>query len=455
MVAVLSKTGIRLMPTTNAKARILLKKKRAVIYQYDPIFTIQLLDREDGGTQDIEYACDTGYIHVGISVKSQKHEYASEQRDLLLNEAEKHDDRRKYRRQRRSRLRYRKPRFDNRKKSKKPGWLAPSIKNKMEQQVSICNQYCKILPITRVVFEMGKFDTQLLQALESGKPIPEGADYQQGPRYQSETLRMAVFQRDNYKCLFCGRGIKEHAKLHVHHLGYLKGDHSNRMGNLATACEKCHTPKNHKPGGILYDKKPTLKPLKGAMFMTSVRWKMLELLKQAHPDIAVKVTYGAKTKLTRKNLSLQKSHVNDAYAIGLFHPKHRCRSRYLEKRRWNNRILEKFYDAKYIDSRTGEKQSGQQLFSGRSKRNKNLSGENLHQYRQQKVKKGKRVIRKQSYLIQPGTIVKFKGKKYIAKGVHCNGTRVILDNGKSVSVKKIRIIKYSGGWIASRKEKPD
>ena len=120
MVAVLSKTGIRLMPTTNAKARILLKKKRAVIYQYDPIFTIQLLDREDGGTQDIEYACDTGYIHVGISVKSQKHEYASEQRDLLLNEAEKHDDRRKYRRQRRSRLRDRKPRFDNRKKSKKP-----------------------------------------------------------------------------------------------------------------------------------------------------------------------------------------------------------------------------------------------------------------------------------------------------------------------------------------------
>ncbi|SFU57530.1 RRXRR domain-containing protein [Butyrivibrio sp. INlla21] len=54
MVAVLSKTGIRLMPTTNYKARKLLKSRRAVIYQYRP-FTIRLLDREDGNVQIVEF----------------------------------------------------------------------------------------------------------------------------------------------------------------------------------------------------------------------------------------------------------------------------------------------------------------------------------------------------------------------------------------------------------------
>ena len=53
MVAVLSKSGIRLMPTSNYKARRLLKSKRAKIYQYRP-FTIQLTDREDGNVQPVE-----------------------------------------------------------------------------------------------------------------------------------------------------------------------------------------------------------------------------------------------------------------------------------------------------------------------------------------------------------------------------------------------------------------
>ena len=45
MVAVISASGKRLMPTTERKARILLKKGRAEIYAYRPIFPIRLLDR--------------------------------------------------------------------------------------------------------------------------------------------------------------------------------------------------------------------------------------------------------------------------------------------------------------------------------------------------------------------------------------------------------------------------
>ena len=118
-VAVISNTGIRLMPTSEYRARHLLKAGKAVIEQYRPIFTIRLTDREDGKTQPIEDACDTGYQHVGVSIKSEKHEFAHAQYDMLSNEAERHNDRRKYHRTRRNRKRYRKPRFDNRPKKNK------------------------------------------------------------------------------------------------------------------------------------------------------------------------------------------------------------------------------------------------------------------------------------------------------------------------------------------------
>lgn len=111
-VAVISKTSMRLMPTSGYRARKLLRSKKAVIYGYHP-FTIRLTERASGDTQPVELCVDTGYIHIGISVKSGKH-----------------DSCRIYRRQRRSRRRYLQPRFDNRKR--KNGWIAPSLEHKKE-----------------------------------------------------------------------------------------------------------------------------------------------------------------------------------------------------------------------------------------------------------------------------------------------------------------------------------
>ena len=51
-VAVISKSGKRLMPTSFYRARKLIDSGRATIYSYRPIFTIQLTDREDGATQE-------------------------------------------------------------------------------------------------------------------------------------------------------------------------------------------------------------------------------------------------------------------------------------------------------------------------------------------------------------------------------------------------------------------
>lgn len=128
-VAVISKTGMRLMPTSGYRARKLLRSKKAVIYGYHP-FTIRLTERASGDTQPVELCVDTGYIHIGISVKSGKHEYLGAQIDTLTDERKKHDSCRIYRRQRRSRRRYLQPRFDNRKR--KNGWSAPSLEHKKE-----------------------------------------------------------------------------------------------------------------------------------------------------------------------------------------------------------------------------------------------------------------------------------------------------------------------------------
>ena len=70
-VAVISKTGVRLMPTSEYRARKLLDSGKAIIYGYRP-FTIQLTERETGDVQPVELCVDTGYIQIGVTVKSEK-----------------------------------------------------------------------------------------------------------------------------------------------------------------------------------------------------------------------------------------------------------------------------------------------------------------------------------------------------------------------------------------------
>ena len=442
MIPVISKTGKKLMPTSEYRARKLLARGKAVIDRYRP-FTIRLTEREDGDTQSIEIAIDTGYAHIGNSVKTEKHELSAVEVRPLVDEKKRHNDRRMYRRQRRSRLRHRKPKFDNRKR--KTDWLPPSLEHREDQNLAYLKQLMEVVPITSITMEMGQFDIQVLKAVEEGTPIPEGKDYQHGERYGIATLREAVFTRDGYTCQCCGRNIEDGAVLHVHHIQYRSMGGSNRMGNLITVCDKCHTPKNHKPGGKLWNWKPRVKSFAGATFMTTVRWMMYQKIRDVYPDVEVHITHGAETKERRRIMDISKSHVNDAFVMGSFHPKRRCRPVVFQKKRRNNRILEKFYDAKYIDSRDGSKKSGQQLFNGRTNRNHNTDTENLHKYRKEKLSSGRRSIRRQRYPIQPHDIVRYRGCDVETTGCHNHGTRLWI-HGVSVAINKVCLRKYSGGF---------
>ena len=446
-VFVISKDGERMMPTVRyGKVRHMLRDGKAVIYSREP-FTIQLTYETTGYTQPIEACQDTGYLHIGYSVKSETREFVSEQRDLLADEKQRHDVQRRYRRTRRNWLRYRKPRFNNRNKADK--WLAPSLKNKADRHIDLIARTAAVAPISTVTIELGEFDIQALKAIEMGSPLPESVDYQQGPRYQEQTLRSAVFHRDNHTCRVCGRSIKDGAVLHAHHMYFWRGQHGNSVDELITVCEKCHTSANHKPGGKLFGLDFKLPKLDAAAFMNSVRWYIYEQLKLRVPDVAIHVTYGAMTKVKRiDDCGLEKSHANDAYAMGSFHPAERADTMHYQKRRRNNRYLEKFYDAVYIDSRDGSKKKGSQLGCERTNRREPRdSDKSLRKYHGEKVSKGRRSIRRCRYAIQSGDQVIYKTKQYTAKGLQHYGQYIVLDGvDKAVSVKNVDLAKHITAW---------
>lgn len=453
-VGIISKSGKRLMPTKRlGKVRNMLRDGRAVVVGRRP-FTVQLTyETTEYTAEKLELAVDTGYQYAGLSVKSNIREYDRAQFNFLQNEKEKHDDQRSYRRTRRNRRRYRAPRFNNRVRSKREGWLAPSIRNKIDRHLDIIDRYVRSMPITDIILEVGQFDPRVLDAVDKGLPLPEGLDYQHGPMYGVNTLREAVFQRDHYKCCFCGRSaLKNGAILHVHHTLFWKGIHRDRVSELTTACEKCHTPPNHKPGGKLWGAVPKdfVKGYPEATFMNQAKWALYNAVKAKYGDsIHVHITYGAATKESRIGLGLEKSHTNDAFSMGVCHPSERAEESIFQKVRRNNRILSRFYDSKYIDSRDGSKKSGAQLFNGRINRNHKKDSENLHKYRAQKVSKGRTPTRTRRYPFQPGDEVLYKGKVVRIAGAQHYGEYLAVKGQKAIKAKDVRIYKYAGGWVQS------
>ena len=437
--------GTRLMPTSRRRARKLLKAGKAVIHKHRP-FTVRLTYESEKHTQPIELCMDTGIEHIGISIKSDKHEYVHARYDNLSDETERHNAQRMYRRTRRNRLRYRKARFDNRRKPE--GWTAPGIAHKKENHIRLFEMYAEVCPITSAVLEVGQFDPAAMQALEEGTVL-KGIDYQRGKKYQLANTREAVFVRDRYTCQVCGKSVKDGAVLAVHHIIPRSKGGTNRLNNLLTVCTGCDTSRNHKPGGKLHGLKPVTGTLKDAAYMNIVRWQMINALREEFPEIEIFHTYGSYTKVHRRELGqLAKTHANDAYAMGEFHPKHRHQEEHFKKRRRNNRVLSKFYDAKYLDVRDHTIKKGDQLGCNRTKRNVPRNNPNSgRMFRRHKISKGRVSVRKLRYDLQPGDTVLYQGKRYIAKGCHCNGNRVMLDNGKSVPIKQTRIVRFTGGWI--------
>ena len=462
-VYVVAKDGTPLMPTKKfGMVRHFLDEGKAVPLQTKP-FTIQLTYETTHHTQEVKLGIDTGYEKIGVSAVTTKEEVFAAEVKLLSGIVKRMEKRRKYRRQRRSRKRYRKPRFDNRKNSKPKGWLAPSIRHKKNSHIRFIKQQVgTILPLDKINVEVANFDIQKIK-----NPDLEGEKYQQGEQQGFFNLRQYILHRDEYECQnhncsnkgydHKSNGSKKKAKpLQVHHIGYWKDDMSDRPGNLITLCTTCHTPTKHKEGNSLYGWQPEVKSFRSETFMSMVRWRMFDEIKEEFPNLDIDYTYGYLTKSTRIELGIEKSHVNDAFVVSGGTSQARITPFEVKQIRRNNRSLEKFYDAKYKDLRDGEVKSGQELADQRRSKGKNVDRVNLRKYRAHKTKQGSRRIRKERYPFQPHDVVIYNGNKRdqaikcVVKGTFNKGSWVRMkdDQGNTINsnIRDVTAYNYGKGF---------
>lgn len=193
MVYVQDIDGKPMMPTTrHGKVRRLLKANKATVVNLCP-FTIRLMYATSGYKQEIVLGVDAGTKHVGLSATTKSKELYSSEVILRSDIVELLSTRRELRRTRRNRLRYRKPRFDNRVKSKHHGWVAPSVRHKVDAHIRVIDNICSTLQISRIIVEIAQFDTQKIK-----NPDISGNEYQEGDQLGFRLFDRVMFEGNYY-----------------------------------------------------------------------------------------------------------------------------------------------------------------------------------------------------------------------------------------------------------------
>lgn len=330
MVYVINKKGQALMPTERfGKVRRLLKNGLAHVVCRIP-FTIQLDYETTNFVQSISLGVDAGSKYIGISATTNKKELYAADVELRNDIVEKLSTRREQRRTRRYRLRYRKARFNNRISSKRKGWLAPSIENKIQTHLIVIEKIHKFLPITNIVVETASFDIQKIK-----NPSISSKEYQQGEQFDFFNVREYVLFRDKHTCQYC-KGKSKDNVLNVHHIESRKTG-GNAPNNLITLCETCHK-KYHK--GEIQLKLKRGKTFRDAAFMGIMRLTFYDRLNSMYPNVSM--TFGYITKNTRILSNLPKEHYVDARCISgnpqakpleyyFYQKKVRCQNRQIHK----------------------------------------------------------------------------------------------------------------------------
>lgn len=333
MVYVLDIDGNPLMPTErHGKVRRLLKEGKAKVVKRCP-FTIQLLYDSTRYTQEINLGIDAGSKHIGVSATTKEKELYAADVELRNDIVDLISTRREMRKTRRNRkTRYREARFNNRVSTKKTGWLAPSIKQKIQTHLTVIANIYKILPVASLIVETASFDIQKIK-----NPDISGEEYQQGEQLGFWNIREYVLFRDSHKCQCC-HGKSKDKVLNVHHIESRKTG-GNAPNNLITLCETCH--RGYHNGTIKLPKSIHRgMSFRDATFMGIMRKTLLSKLRKIYPN--VKETYGYITKNTRITHNLPKEHYVDARCISgnpdakplgyyFYQKKVRCHNRQIHK----------------------------------------------------------------------------------------------------------------------------
>jgi 5-methylcytosine-specific restriction endonuclease McrA len=304
-----------LEPVNPARARILLTKGKAAVLRLYP-FTIILKEQIESTQTQLRLKLDPGSKTTGLAVLNDgtgEVVFAAELthrggliKDSLLS-------RRALRRGRRNRhTRYRQARFLNRIKTKKNGWLPPSLMSRLYNIMTWVNRLQRTCPIGNISQELVRFDTQLMQ-----NPEISGVEYQQGELAGYET-REYLLEKWGRKCAYCG---KQNVPLQVEHINPRARGGSNRISNLTLACQPCNQKKGTRTAaefGYPDIQAKARQSLKDSAAVNATRWALFNKLKDT--GLPVETGSGGLTKYNRHRHSLSKTHWLDAACVGLSTP---------------------------------------------------------------------------------------------------------------------------------------
>lgn len=324
MVFVLNANKQPLNPCRPAKARRLLTEGKAVVHKQIP-FTIRLKEKKEMyQPQTYRVKIDPGSKITGLSIlKGNKVIFLAElhHQTTIKSKLEKRSS---YRRNRRSRkTRYRQARFLNR--SRKEGWIPPSLQARVDTISSWVKRLKKLVPVSAISMELVRFDTQKMQNAEIS-----GIEYQQGT-LEGYEIREYLLEKFGRACVYCEQ---EHIPLEVEHVHCKARGGSNRVSNLTIACHRCNQEKgklllsewmeqlgrkkDHRSKTILTNIPKVIRqlkmPLKDAAVMNITRWKLYQTLEKT--GLALEVGTGARTKMQRIQHGLPKEHYYDAVCVG-------------------------------------------------------------------------------------------------------------------------------------------
>ncbi len=306
-----------LMPCLPTRARQLLKKGKAAVLKLHP-FTIVLKEKEKGDLQEIELKIDPGSKVSGIALtcsflREKVVLWAAnlEHKGMAIRSAL--ESRRSLRRGRRYRkTRYRKVRFDNRRR--KEGWIPPSLESRVHNILTFVQRLQRIAPISSISLESVRFDMQKIQ-----DPEITGSEYQQGALFGYE-VREYLLEKWERCCAYCGA---KQVRLEIDHILPKSKGGSDRVSNLTIACRDCNCKKSNyslqeflkgKSGLQSQILEKAKKPLADASAVNSSRKEIVNRLSIL--NLPLSCSTGGRTKFNRTLQGYPKDHWIDAACVG-------------------------------------------------------------------------------------------------------------------------------------------
>lgn len=328
-VFVLDRQQKPLMPCSEKRARKLLEKGRARVHRLMP-FSIRLVDRcvNDSVLQPIKIKLDPGSKTTGMALVRESETVDEESGEVrttvhVLSLFELHHRgrqisealtaRRQMRRRRRGNLRYRAPRFLNR-RNKGKGWIAPSLQHRVDTVCAWVNRFQRLAPMAGIAQELVRFDLQQLE-----NPEISGVEYQQGTLAGYE-MREYLLNQWGRECAYCSA---QNVPLQIEHIQPKAAGGSNRVSNLTLACQPCNQKKGSQPLQVFLAKDlnrlariqaQAKRPLKDAAAVNTTRWTLFNALQST--GLPVTTGSGGLTKFNRMRLEIPKTHAMDAACVG-------------------------------------------------------------------------------------------------------------------------------------------